>query len=196
MGGLGTFIAGLWTALPSGLKKFIGYGLSAGIALVMVVFAFLSFPLLTDYIKQRLGIREDVESVTQGVRERSEEEMNMAIAFTTRTVVNAAMDSLRHANDSLFNQISTELIEPGIDKLNSVEANVRRLNERLGLGNDLLKQQADAQRETNNRIGTLQQQLNTPNNEVTLNAILQQLQDMQAEQEDIRNRLKTTKQKF
>jgi hypothetical protein len=196
MNGIGSFIASLWVALPSGLKKFIGYGLSAGIALVMVVFAFLSFPLLTDWIKQRLGIREDVESVTQGVRERSDEEMNMAIAFTTRTVVNAAMDSLRHANDSLFNQISTELIEPGIDKLNSVEANVRRLNERLGLGNDLLKQQADAQRETNNRIGTLQQQLNTPNNEATLNAILQQLQDMQAEQEEIRNRLKTTKQKF
>lgn len=196
MNGIGSFIAGMWVALPSGLKKFIGYGLSAGIALVMVVFAFLSFPLLTDFIKQRLGIREDVEAVTQGVRTRSDEELNMAIAFTTRTVVNAAMDSLRHANDSLFNQISTELIEPGIDKLNSVEANVRRLNERLGLGNDLLKQQADAQRETNDRIGTLQQQLNQPNNDATLNAILKQLQVMQAEQEDIRNRLKTTKQKF
>lgn len=196
MNTIGSFIAGMWVALPSGLKKFIGYGLSAGISLVMVVFAFLSFPLLTDFIKQRLGIREDVESVTQGVRTRSDEELNMAIAFTTRTVVNAAMDSLRHANDSLFNQISTELIEPGIDKLNSVEANVRRLNERLGLGNDLLKQQADAQRETNDRIGTLQQQLNQPKNDATLNAILKQLQDMQTEQEDIRNRLKTTKQKF
>lgn len=197
MGTVATALSSLWNLIPEFLRRFIGYGLAAGIALVMVVLAFLSFPLLRDYIKEQLGIRQDVQAVSDNLQERTDEQLNAAIVFTSRTVVNAAMDSLAHANDSLFARVSTDLIEPGIVKLNTLEAQVQRLNVMLGVNNDLAREQAQAQRQTLDQIGTLQQRLNTPDNAATLEAILTELRNVREEQEAMRDRLnKTTKQKF
>lgn len=191
-----TAVTTVWNVIPTGLKKFVGYGIAAGIAMCMVLFMFLFWG--TGLIQEKLGIptKTDVQAVQDNVRAEREEDMVQAVEFTARYIVKQALDSARMANDSLFNQISNDLIEPGIDKLNSVEANVRRLNERLGLSNDLLKQQAAAQRETNDRFGSLQQQLQGDDDAEFKREVLEQFRSLREEQEEIRNRLKTSKGKF
>ncbi len=193
---IGTLLSSVWNWILQGLKKFVGIGLAAGLALCMVLFMFLFWG--TGLIQEKLGIptKADVKAVQTTVNERHDQDVMAAAEFTARYLVSNAIDSLQQRNDSLFARISNELIEPGIDKLVSVEAQVQRLNERLGVNNDLAQQQVVEQRRTRDQIGTLQQQLSGTSTEATLNTILQQLQQLRDDQEAIHQRLKTSKQKF
>lgn len=195
--GLLNLLSRAWNALPQGLRKFVGYGLAAGIAMCMVLFMFLFWG--TGLIQEKLGIptKLDVQAVQLGVSQRSEAELVAATEFTARYLVNQALDSLQQRNDSLFATLSRGLIEPGIHKLNTVEAQVRRLNDLLGVNNDLAREQAAAQRRTQDQIGTLQQQLTGTSTEAALERILRELQAVREEQDVLHQRLnKTSKQKF
>jgi hypothetical protein len=185
-----------WNAIPTGLKKFVGIGFAAGIAMCMVLLMFLFWG--TGLIQDKLGIptKADVEAVENNVRTHNEEELVAAVELTARYIVQRSIDSLQQRNDSLFDRISNELIEPGIDKLNGVEAQVQRLSEKLGVNNDLAQQQVAEQRRTSDQIGTLQQQLSGTSTEATLNTIMHQLQQLRDDQEALHQRLKTSKQKF
>jgi len=189
--------ADVFNAVPVWLRKFIGYGISAGIAFACVVFAFLSFGPLTTYIKDKLNIidKQDVKRVSESVQYASEDQMNAAIDLTARRLVEDSRERIRLENDSLFQVVSVDLIEPGIKRLRSLEENVKRLNSMMGMSNDLLTQQRDQSRIANDRLGELQQQLNGSELGQKLDQIML---EMQRQREDIEviKKIRNTKQKF
>jgi hypothetical protein len=185
----------IWNAIPSGLKKFVGYGISAGIALVMVVFAFLSFPFLTDFIKDKLGMptRADVSNVANAVQVNSEDQVNAAIQFTAGAMIESAQERMRNENDSLFSEVTTSLIQPGIKRLRALEENVRLLNERVGVS---MQVQRDESRQTRERIGDLKSELNNDELVELMRALQQQMNELQDQVEETRPKTRNTKQKF
>lgn len=189
--------ADVFNAVPVWLRKFIGYGISAGIAFACVVFAFLSFGPLTTYIKDKLNIidKQDVKRVSESVQYASEDQMNAAIDLTARRLVEDSRERIRLENDSLFQVVSVDLIEPGIKRLRSLEENVKRLNSMMGMSNDLLTQQRDQSRIANDRLGELQQRLNGSELGQKLDQIML---EMQRQREDIEviKKIRNTKQKF
>lgn len=189
--------ADVFNAIPVWLRKFVGYGISAGIAFACVVFAFLSFGPLTAYIKDKLNIidKQDVQRVSESVQYANEDQVNAAIDLTTRRVVDGSIDRMRAENDSLFQAVSNGLIEPGIKRLRSLEDNVKRLNALMGVSNDLLIQQRDQSRQANDRIGQLQQQMSGSEIGQKLDDIIREMQRQRDDIEEIK-KLRNIKQKF
>lgn len=186
-----------FNALPDRLQRFVGVGIATGIALGILSLVFLFWG--TGYVQDQLGLpsKKDIQEVSHAVREKSDEQAIAAAEWTANYVVRQAMDSARVAQDSLFNEISTGIIRPGIARLQAVEAEVASLRRIVGQGNELQRQQLDRTAEANDRIGELGQLLRT--DQPDMNAVLQALQQINerldaVEQEAPRRR--DQKQKF
>lgn len=184
----------IWKKLPGMLQRAVAYGLMAGLAMAIVVFAFLSFGPLTEYVKNRLGVpdRLDVANVANQVQERTEDEVNSAIAFTAGHLIDSAQQRMREENDSLFQVVSTKLIEPGINRLRSLEKNVMYLNGLLNVSNELLTQQTNVNRLNADRLGELQQHLTANGTEAKLDAIISMLESQQQEINQMKRARKST----
>lgn len=156
-------VSALFNLVPQWLRKFVGYGVSAGIALMLVVLAFASVPVLRDFLREKLGVptREDLDTVS----ERTDAQLAGAIEFTAREVVDRAMRHEHARQDTLFDALSRELIEPGIARLRTVEDQVRALNRQMGINND-------QGREQNDRLGQLSRQLEQSSNEAKIDSLL------------------------
>jgi len=185
----------IFNAIPDWLKKFIGYGVSAGIAFACVVFAFLSFGPLSAYIKEKLGITRDIESVSGSIQYATEDQMNAAIDLSVHRMVSDSRERIQHENDSLFQAVSNGLIEPGIKRLRSVEENIKRLNGLMGLSNDLITRQLDESKATNDHIDRLQRELDGQDIAAKLDNIIREMREQRDDIEEIK-KARNTKQKF
>lgn len=186
-----------FSSLPDRLQRFIGVGIAVGIALGILALVFLFWG--TGYVQDQLGLpsKKDIQEVSAAVRDKSDEQAIAAAEWTANYVVKQAMDSARAAQDSLFTEISDAVIEPGIRRLNNIEARTARLEQLMGQSNALQRQQLDRTAEANDRIGELGQLLRT--DQPDMNAVLQALQQINerldaVEQEAPRRR--DQKQKF
>lgn len=188
-------VPGFWKKLPGMLQRAVAYGLMAGVAMGVVVFVFLAFEPFTNYVKEKLGIHEDLARVENAVQVSTEDQLNAAIEFTSGRMIDSAQQRMRHENDSLFAKVSEDLIEPGINKLNRLEENVRYLNKLLNVSNDLLIQQTNANRLNADRLSQMQQQMNGSGNDQKQDAILRKLEEMQATIDEMK-KTRTSKQKF
>jgi len=184
-----------WKRLPGMVQRAMAYGLMAGIAMGVVVFVFLAFDPFTDWVKQRFNITQDLARVEDAVQVRSEDQLNAAIEHTAGRMIDSAQQRMRSENDSLFAKVSEDLIEPGIQKLNRLEENVRYLNKLLNVSNELLTQQTNANRLNADRLSEMQQQMNGGNNDDKLDAILRKLEEQQTAIDEIK-KARNSKQKF
>lgn len=150
-------VATITNAIPSWLRKFVGYGVAAGIAMAIVVVAFLMIPTLRDFIQAKLGMPtvQNVNDVAAGVSAMSESELRSTIAFTAAEVVRLAMDSAAASQDTLFAQMDREVIRPGLNRLNLITRNVRELNLLMNVNNDILDAQGQRTDRTNSTIEEL-----------------------------------------
>lgn len=156
------WIAQIWEWIPEGLRKLLAYTTASALAIILVMYAWLIWG--TGYIQQQLGIPtvNTVENVTDGVRVLSDEELDRAIHVTASTMLKAAMDSTRTANDSLFGRISEELIRPGIKRQNAIAEQVRRLSMEIGLGTQYMEDQMSNTREAADKIEELTNVMRQP----------------------------------
>lgn len=147
------------SAVPDWLRKFIGYGVAAGIAMGIIVFVILAFRPFTDFVKDKLGIPERTQAadLVDAVQVASEDQLLATMVFVANE--RAAHDSARNA--ALFDTLSTTVIEPGIKRLNSIERQVVRLSELMGVSNGLISEQINYTRETKSRMALLQEQMNS-----------------------------------
>lgn len=178
--------------IPNWLRRFVGYGVS----LSMVLFLWLIWG--TGYIQEKLNIptRADVERVKEKTDTNNALEQQRAIAITASQVVSMAMDSARIAQDSLFNALVKDVIEPGIERQNRLFEQVRELNRRMGINNEKL----DAQASTSERASTTMEELRVlMNSTMTVaerNELMALMKKIDADQERIKAKLKIKTQEF
>ena len=156
------WIQQVWDWIPEGLRRMLSIVLGSALSIILVMYAWLIWG--TGYIQQQLGIPtvDTMETVTDGVRVLSDEELDRAIHATASTMLRAAMDSARQANDSLFERVSEELIRPGIKRQNAIAEQVRRLSEEMRMGTGIMDEQMNASKETANRIDDLARTMRQP----------------------------------
>lgn len=124
MNGVGTFIANAFNAIPLWLRKFVGMGVAAGVALTMVLIAFLAFPFLRDYAKEKLGIptEADFQNVSDAVQVASEDQV-LAVAHLV------AAEAIAHYDDSLKQAYETGMNEMGIPIMELQRDMITRIRE-------------------------------------------------------------------
>lgn len=180
----------IWNAIPNGLKKFIGYGIAAGIASSMVIFLFLVWG--TGFVQEKLNIptKHDVDQAAEELRGMNEEDMQRAI----NTTVAAAMDSAAKAQDALMDAMVRDVIEPGIERQNRLFEQVRALNRKMGINNDLLDQQAARTSETADVLQQLQTLMRESDPRNGTQELLRRFERYEQNQEQIMKKMKISKQ--
>lgn len=190
----GTIIARFWNWIPSGLKKFVGIGIACGIALTLVLAAWLFWG--TGYIQEKLNIptRADVAAAKESVAVKSEAELQQAIAATALEVVGVAMRQAEAENDSLFQTMVRDVIEPGIAKQNRLYKQVERLSKLMGDNNSLLVEQTER---TTSSIEQLRDQvINKDDGRQLMSEILEEMQRNRERDKAIMKKLKINIQEF
>lgn len=159
-------------------KRFIGYGLSAGIALVLVVYAFGTVPVLREFLRSKLNLAtsDEVGSVKDAVTERTDTQVNTAIEFTARNITDRAMQAEHRRQDSLFSEIKTSIIDPGLARITSLEDQLEALKLEV-------------------RRGTAQDGQENTTREAKLDALLEEIRKLQKEEPTTTPR-RTTKKEF
>lgn len=194
---LGNAIAKRWKAIPPGMVKYVGAGVTMATMVILIIIAFLKIPFLNTMVREAMDTptRGQVDNIADQVQTRSEDQLNTAIELTAGHMIDSAQQRMRHENDSLFAKVSEDLIEPGINKLNRLEENVRYLNKLLNVSNELLTQQTNANRLNADRLSQMQQQMNGAGNDDKLDAILRKLEEQQTAIDEIK-KYRNSKQKF
>lgn len=138
--------------IPEWLRKFIGYGVSSGLALVMLVLAFGAVPVLRDWLRNYLNVPTRTEN-----REDYEQAAMKAAEF----VVDQAMRNEHLRQDTLYNLVERGLIAPGMERLESVEQRVGgletwsvRVDQKLGIQSGLLIDQTGKLGEVKDMLST------------------------------------------
>lgn len=177
-------ISRFWNSIPNGLKKFVGYGLASGLALTIVLAAWLFWG--TGYIQEKLNIptRDLMRQEQDRVSNMNDAELHKAIMLT----VQLAMDSARATNDSLFDTMVRDVIEPGIEKQNRLYRQVERLSKLVGDNNSLLEEQTAR---TSSSIDQLRDQvLNKDDGRAVMGEILDEMRSNRERDEMIMKKLR------
>lgn len=188
------WLKGIWEWIPNGLKKFVGIGVACGIALTLVLAAWLFWG--TGYIQEKLNIptKDTVLQEQDRVSRMSEEELQSAIAYTATEVVAVAMEQAKAENDSLFDTMVREVIEPGIKKQNLLYKQVERLSKMMGDNNSLLVEQTER---TTSSIEQLRDQvINKDDGREVMNTILEEMRRNRERDMAIMKKLKINIQEF
>lgn len=135
----------------------------------------------TGAIQSQLPTKQDVSDVTAAVRVLHEDEMRGLAEFAAQE--RSERDSARYA--ALFDTVSTTLIEPGIARLRSLEAQVDHLNEVMGTSQHLLHEQVDVAKDTRSRMSLMQQQMNGSTTEETQAELIRLMGEMNDRMERI-----------
>jgi hypothetical protein len=186
----------IWEWIPNGLKKFVGMGLASGLAFSCVLFIWLLWG--SGYIHEKLNIPTATQRQAENEaleRERASEQQR-AIALTAERVVTMAMDSARQSQDSLFNAIVKEVIEPGIERQNRLFEQVRELNRRMGINNDKLDAQVSSTETAARSMEELRVLMRQGLAETELDDLLRLMQKIDADQERIKSKLKIKTKEF
>jgi mevalonate kinase len=104
----------IWAAIPSALKRFVGYGVASGIALAIVLAMYLFWG--TGYLQERLGImvtKEDLSEQTQDLAAASDEAITNVVNGTLLQYDQRMRDYLaterQLAKDTILQPILTSL---------------------------------------------------------------------------------------
>lgn len=128
-------------AIPDWLRKFIGYGLSAGIAFVLVILAIGSVPVFRDWLRQWLNVP---------TRTENQVDVQTASMKAAEYVVQEAMKGEHLRQDTIYNTVESGLIRPGLERLETVESRVARIeqwagrvDQKVGMQTGLIQDQTD-----------------------------------------------------
>ena len=147
------WVATIWNALPRGLKIVVGIAIVAAAIVVSSIFSV--FLWNTGYIQQKYGLatRQDVQQVVGAVEQGTATIRNT----TAQQVVDQAMQAEHHRQDTLYARIDEALIQPGIQRLATVEQRVGRMETYMDRLNAKLETQGLG-------IGQVQDMLTTQDN--------------------------------
>ena len=152
-------IARIWHAVPAGLRRFVGTGIAAGIAMLIVMTGWLFWG--TGYIQERLGIptRTDVEAVADAVTIASEDQVLAVARIVSEQTIRRYDDSLRTEAERLSREVAEPLVgtvEQLIRRVAAIEGQIGATNRKL---DDLPRQTGHAAARITESMDALRREL-------------------------------------
>jgi len=169
----------IWHAIPAGLRRFVGQGIAAGIAMLLVMFGWLFWG--TGYIQERLGIasRNDIQQVASAVTVASEDQVIAMSQAVATQAIRLYDDSLKREAERLTKDVAEPLVatvQRLVDRVAAIEAQMGVTNRTLA---DLPRQTGHATERITQSMDALRRELERAEIEKNLKALQQRLDSLE-----------------
>ena len=175
----------IWAAIPSALKRFVGYGVASGIALAIVLAMYLFWG--TGFLQDRLGIM-----VTK--KDLSEQTEHLA-AVSDEAVTNVVNGTIMQYDQRLRDYLASErqlakdtILQPILTSLEQLDKNQRVLQRSIVQMNGKMEDLPGA---FNEKLERLMQATEASDNTQKLDELTQMIRQQQEELQLLRQEVQT-----